>query len=66
MMDEFVAIELTAIHCPFCGWHRMRDTAKTNAVVWDYVIASRQLLAHIEDTHHEAWADLLLTWRNML
>lgn len=54
----------TYIHCPFCGWHRMKDTAKTNAVEWDYASVVARLVLHVDGEHHDRWVEFLNEWNN--
>jgi hypothetical protein len=50
------------LHCPFCGWNRIRDTSKQANVSWNILDAANQLCEHLDTDHPFAWHALLDLW----
>lgn len=51
------------VNCPFCHWHRWKDTKK-GAVDFDPLVARRLLAEHVHDTHHVEFEDLMMEFQN--
>ena len=43
----------------FCGWYRIHDNGKVNAISWNVMDAIQQLLDHLDAVHYTAWHEFL-------
>lgn len=53
---------MVELHCPFCGWNRIKDTAKGTSQVWNEDAVLRQLVEHLQGVHPVRGAQLLDLW----